>query len=374
MFAGVEGIDRIITVQVMSNFGIVNSFATVRNTITNTFSTIPVPPVFSTEMELYDKNIPGVPKQSSLWVKVPKGLLNLVAPEIPAVATSGMGGDVSDRVVFMFDTFRWMNDATLQLYGTGLPEPGSPYPFSVSGLVPNSFFDVFVDDMMVLNGFLDPLGSFSGQFIFPPNKSAVDVHYLAVQDNTGEFAYNISSPRTPIWVLPNTIINSGQSNCFDASQTITAGGGGRTFIVMPGGSANLVAGHNIYLLDGVQVLPGGYLHANITTNGSYCGSQTPPVAAPFAFGTVDVSIGLQESFIKIYPNPTTGTFTLELPKEFEHVTVQVEIYNPIGTLVLSERLTGNLVNVFSLAKQPSGIYFLRVIAGNRVETVKIIKQ
>jgi hypothetical protein len=374
MYAGLQGVDRIVTVQVISNFGVINSLATVRNTVTNLFSTISVPPQFHTELEFYDINKPGVPKESSLSVKIPKILLNLVASEVPAVATTGLGGDVTDVLYFAFDTFRWMNDATLQLYGTGLPVPGSMYPFSVSGLIPNSFFDVFVDDLMVFNGTLNPSGAYSGNFIFPTSKSAVDVHYLAVQDNSGEFAYNISSPRTPVWILPATTISTGQNKCFDASQTISAGGGPSSlFEVMPGGSANMIAGHNIFLREGVDVFSGGYLHAYITSNGSYCGSSGPP-SAPVNLTGVESHPQLAVSLVKVYPNPTTGDFTLELPTEFANIPVHVEVYSMLGRLVLSQSNTGNVTRVFSLSEQPAGIYIIRVIAENRVVTVKIIKQ
>jgi|GEM_PF-3123596 len=373
MYAGLQGVDRIVTVQLISNFGNINSFASVRNTITSEIFPLPVPPIFNTELELYDTNLPGVPTESSLVVKIPKMFLNLIAPEVPAVATTGLGGDIFDNLIFAFDTFRWMNDATFETFSTEPPEPGAPFTFAVTGLLPNSFFDVFVDEMLVFYGELDPTGSFSGMFIFPPNKSSAIIHYLAAQDISGEFAYNITIPRPPNWDLPNTIINDGQNFCYDASQIITAGGNGKTFVVMPGGSATMIAGQKISYLPGVSIMAGGHLHGYISTNGEFCGSPGPPMA-PVAMGKDDIQPVAGQSFFKVYPNPTNGNFTLELNGDFESSATAVEIYDLIGEKVLSVRLTGEHSHDFSLSGETTGIYFIRVISGNRVETVKIIKQ
>ncbi len=74
-------------------------------------------------------------------------------------------------------------------------------------------------------------------------------------------------------LLQNMIISSGQSECFDATHTITVAGSSTTFTLQSGGEASLIAGHSILLLPGTFIQSGGRLMGKITTNGTYCSSE-----------------------------------------------------------------------------------------------------
>jgi hypothetical protein len=78
--------------------------------------------------------------------------------------------------------------------------------------------------------------------------------------------------------------------------------------------------------------------------------------------------------INIYPNPTTCNFILELSGELLSDKVSVDIYGIRGEKILTETLNGERKHEFSLSGKPSGVYFIRVISGDKTETVKIIKQ
>jgi hypothetical protein len=77
---------------------------------------------------------------------------------------------------------------------------------------------------------------------------------------------------------------------------------------------------------------------------------------------------------RIYPNPTTGNFILELKDENPADNVQVNVYGVCGERVLSGVMNGERKHSYSLAGRPAGVYFIRVTSGNRAGTVKIIKQ
>jgi len=181
--------------------------------------------------------------------------------------------------------------------------------------------------------------------------------------------------------LQNVMIYSGQNTCFDATQSITVAGSGSTFKVENGGHASLVAGQDILFYPGTTVLSGGYLNGKITQTGQYCCVTIPgPIMGnmntegDIALNTDLPAISQQSSAFKIYPNPTTGIFTLECSGILKDQLIQVEVYTMRGEKILTEQFYGAQKHEFSLSDKPVGIYFIRVITGDRVETGKIVKQ
>jgi len=203
--------------------------------------------------------------------------------------------------------------------------------------------------------------------------------YFQVMDTLGQWSSIISS-QISITSAPanrtvtNITVNPGQDQCYDATQTLTVGGDGTSFIVKSGGNVNLIAGQKINFLPGVAVQPDGYLHGYITSDGSYCSSLPPAFAPKVVEDESEILPITQQSSFKIYPNPTTGSFIMELKGEVPTNEVTVDVYGMWGELVLSKVLSGERKHEFSLSDRPVGIYFIRVISGDKAETVKIIKQ
>jgi hypothetical protein len=174
-------------------------------------------------------------------------------------------------------------------------------------------------------------------------------------------------------IVQNRYIAGGEAYCYDATQTITVAGNGAYFIVNGNGSATMIAGQKIIYRPDVLVLAGGYMHGYIAPTGPYCESISPAIAMAVADDEENTCISGQ-SFFKIYPNPTIGTFILELLSESEPGEIQVEIYAMMGDKILAKKLTRDSKHEFSLSGMPTGLYFLRVTSGYRTETVKVIKQ
>ena len=80
------------------------------------------------------------------------------------------------------------------------------------------------------------------------------------------------------------------------------------------------------------------------------------------------------TYFKVYPNPTTGNFTLELHGDFISSITNVEIFGMRGEKTFTASLSGVQTREFSLSDKPAGIYFIRVISGKNAATAKIIKQ
>ncbi len=178
--------------------------------------------------------------------------------------------------------------------------------------------------------------------------------------------------------VTNVVITSGQSECYDALQTIWVAGGGNNFIVQNGGSATMIAGQNIFYYPGTTVYAGGYLHGYIAPSGPWCGSgslipQTIPNRETEDSDRTIASRSKEGQSFKIYPNPTTGNFTLELTGLDEIQPVTVMVYSMQGNKVLSIILEGKKKYDLSLSGKPTGLYFVRIVTEGIAETVKIVK-
>ncbi len=181
-----------------------------------------------------------------------------------------------------------------------------------------------------------------------------------------------------ITLLPATVhvtgnVNPDQPECHNATQIITVAGNGSTFIVPNGASATMIAGQKIIYRPGTSVISGGYMHGTITDIGQYCGMKAPISDSVRSYGDKKTTTA-EQSFFKIYPNPTNGSFILELKEEVPTDKVNVDAYGPRGEKVFTEVLTGERRHEFSLSGLPVGVYFIRVISGNKAKTEKIKKQ
>ncbi len=198
-YAGYNGIDRIVWINITGNISS-STFAVtgeLENTTMGTTQSLPEMPVVATQIEIADFNGGTQPWATTFFFEIPKGMLSLSASEAPVVATAGNSTSIHDTAGFIFDSQRWLKDPTFTTFGTGVPTPGSNYPFDISGLEPNDPFDLYLDDILILSGTLDGSGSFSGNFVFPADMSNSEMHFLTAQDSTGEFAYSFTCPKPP---------------------------------------------------------------------------------------------------------------------------------------------------------------------------------
>jgi peptidoglycan/xylan/chitin deacetylase (PgdA/CDA1 family) len=179
----------------------------------------------------------------------------------------------------------------------------------------------------------------------------------------------------PTLTLENITILANQSDCFEAIETITVGGNGSSFIVKPGGEAFIVAGQNVIFREGTQVEPGGYLHAWISTNGIMCNQTNYLLVVEDDSKILEqevFSIEDKSRLFKVYPNPTTGRFTLEMLEFDTSKPIQVMIYSMLGKSILQTELFGYRLYEFDLSSQSKGLYIVRVISGEEMDVEKVI--
>jgi hypothetical protein len=88
----------------------------------------------------------------------------------------------------------------------------------------------------------------------------------------------------------------------------------------------------------------------------------------------DQTIDMGLAGFKVYPNPTTGQFTLEFDQKSGLQDCIIQIFSMTGARVVAEEFKSIQWCKFDFASQPRGIYIIQVVRGDRVDTVKITKQ
>ncbi len=79
----------------------------------------------------------------------------------------------------------------------------------------------------------------------------------------------------------------------------------------------------------------------------------------------------QIEYINIYPNPSSGTFTVTNPQGFKNL-VGLEITDITGKIIYMTR--GHAPMQIDISNQPAGIYFINIKTENKIYTEKIIIQ
>lgn len=172
-------------------------------------------------------------------------------------------------------------------------------------------------------------------------------------------------------------VTGGQEICHEATGVITTGGSGLTFLVQDGGRVNLVAGQKIVMLPLTRVMSGGYLHGWITTDDTYCNSLTEMTkvitGVPFS-GKSGIAPENRNGDFKIYPSPTSGLFFIEFTGEEPQGATSFEIFNLYGAKVISSKATTGGLSRIDLSGHPSGMYLVRIVRGQKVQTSRILVQ
>jgi hypothetical protein len=169
-----------------------------------------------------------------------------------------------------------------------------------------------------------------------------------------------------------TVLNS-EAVCYKALQTITA----QDFIVENGGVVHMIAGNKITLVPNVHAKSGSAFHAWISAT-DICGGSLQPLAAAKEKPLQPVEdvkeLSGPEKFFRVYPNPTTGEFTLELLESGESSNITVNIFGMQGNKIKSTELPARRHYTFNLSDSKPGIYLIQVIEKDRTGVMRMVKQ
>ncbi len=229
----------------------------------------------------------------------------------------------------------------------------------------------------LLISYLNNITAWTQETILLPNPTGE--YYIAFEGNA-KYGYGVcvddvevsSSSTTviPVSITLTDIMVTG-TQCFNATQTIMVAGNGSSFTVQSGGSATMIAGQNILFYPGTVVAEGGYLNGYITPGGPWC---APPTNAVMT-GTSLSGEESKQLVCSIYPNPTTGRFTIGFNgKDAVANEWMVEIFDMKGEKILSEEITGTKQRELSVSGHPAGIYLVHLLSEKYNVTYRIIKQ
>jgi len=201
-----------------------------------------------------------------------------------------------------------------------------------------------------------------GNLGYPPNYLQIAAEALAVGTNN---------------LVQNITILNAQTECYNATNTITVAGSGTTVEIQSGGEAVFIAGEKIIFEEGFAAHSGSNVNAYITTTGDYCSSQQ-------AMMTVNEStLGLEQNDdylieiqddkqnIKIYPNPTTGIATIDfMGKETK---ADIQVLNFQGNIINKIECNKQLYAEINISSLPAGIYIIIIRTETEIIKRKIIR-
>ena len=120
-----------------------------------------------------------------------KTLLGAVSPgsPIPFRLVSSDGLSEADELLADLDLNWWNNQPTLDL-GVPQGQPGQFTPVTVSGLTPDTEFDLFFENELLLTAMTDSNGAFGGGFVIP-GQTLDSFGFVRAIDVVGRSAFNV---------------------------------------------------------------------------------------------------------------------------------------------------------------------------------------
>jgi PKD repeat protein len=211
-------------------------------------------------------------------------------------------------------------------------------------------------------------------------------YYLCFEGNAkwgyGVCIDDVTVSGTPV-ILPtleitDVSVGNGESECFNATDTIYVAGNGTTVELLSGSTVNMIAGQSISFLPGFRAHEGSNMDAWITETASFCTSLPSVIQQPEEkSATVQADVnnnktsGLPDKRVKIFPNPSNGRFNVELINFEGNSTIIVS--NTLGAVVYRLNAVENR-NAIELSAMQKGIYFVTVQNGKLISTQKLVIQ
>ena len=82
---------------------------------------------------------------------------------------------------------------------------------------------------------------------------------------------------------------------------------------------------------------------------------------------------IEQSNIRIYPNPTKGILRIEIIRLAEENPIHIQLYDMSGRALINEQNAASFTDL-NISDQPAGMYILTIFTDDRTTHWKIIKE
>ena len=90
-------------------------------------------------------------------------------------------------------------------------------------------------------------------------------------------------------------------------------------------------------------------------------------------GTAGIATNNKQSTFSIYPNPSTGKYSIELSEGTDVSKLTIEVSNLLGEVIYQSKIN-NKQSTIDISKEPNGIYFVRIIGGEQALNQKVVRE
>jgi hypothetical protein len=188
----------------------------------------------------------------------------------------------------------------------------------------------------------------------------ITTSYIVTGTSTLTSCSNTVSSLVIVYDLPNVLLTPN-------SNTACINSGSISLVGFPSGG--VYAGSNVV---GNVFTPGAVAGTFLATY-SYTTPTSGCTNTTSATIIVNSCVGIKtnnagNSLISLYPNPTNGIVTIELP-----VTTKVTVTNVLGKIIFTENLNAG-VQTIDISNQSNGIYFVKFNEFGKKQSIKLIKE
>nr|HPK04485.1 T9SS type A sorting domain-containing protein [Bacteroidales bacterium] len=231
---------------------------------------------------------------------------------------------------------------------------------------------ILVSDLSIESNSFTNLVAGESIIIHPRTSISDGADFRAYIDTTGTYCQHEGPSNI---IILDGVVSAIADTCLAAKKRIMVS----DLIIESNAVIKLVAGELVVIHPHTRINSGADFRAYIDTTGTYC-HQPESMMVVFDDSeeiTDQKSIFHKEKsnqFFSLFPNPTAGTFTLQLNDAEETTAITVDIYSLIGELIVQTQLAGKQQYEFDLRGRPDGVYLIRVLRGKEVGVDKLIKQ
>ncbi len=229
---------------------------------------------------------------------------------------------------------------------------------------------------LIIDG--DSTGTGAGEVVVnytsnPGNERTAELVFSSADAFNAPESVIFTQEQGPDITLESDTVTDGEDICWFATNSVTVPESGGYYVIEDNAQVTIAAGEYVRFLPGTKVEPGSYLHA-------FIGSD-PCVSSPSAeepqeeenlplTDKENIKLQDEDDELIIFPNPAYDRVNLMFSEDNPGEMVFIQLYNIMGTRVMTQKLAYTRTITLDLLTIPEGLYIIRVKTGNANWTSK----